>query len=96
MAELFWKDCSAAEAALIAGVEERDIHRLADERLLPEMLRANRKNCRFSPIECVLGSFYIREQNALTKDDFWQKNNDSTIFRLIDWSVSIDKVAKIH
>lgn len=36
MAELVWGDRSAAEAAFIAGVEERDIHRLVDEKFLPE------------------------------------------------------------
>jgi uncharacterized protein (DUF433 family) len=69
MAELVMRQSSAVEAAFIANVDERDIHRLIDEELLPRPLLDTAKAARkFDTLACVLGAFYFRESAALTKD----------------------------
>ncbi|WP_093208599.1 DUF433 domain-containing protein [Variovorax sp. YR750] len=69
MTEMVMRQSSATEAAFIANVDERDIHRLVDEELLPPLLlEAARAARRFDTFVCVLGSFYFHESAALTKD----------------------------
>jgi uncharacterized protein (DUF433 family) len=69
MAEMVMRQSSATEAAFIANIDERDIHRLVDEELLPRpLLEAAKAARRFDALVCVLGSFYFHESAVLTKD----------------------------
>ena len=69
MPELVLRESSATEAAFIANVDERDIHRLVDEELLPRpLLETAKSGRRFDTFACVLGAFYFHESAALTKD----------------------------
>ncbi|MDR0276013.1 MAG: DUF433 domain-containing protein [Burkholderiaceae bacterium] len=104
MTELVMRCSSATEAAFIANVDERDIHRLVDEDLLPPPLLETAKAVRrFDTFACVLGSFYFHESAALTKDarrqvmDELAGRMEKANARLggMDWSVSIDGVIRV-
>lgn len=69
MAALIWPENTSLEAAYIANVTERDIHRLVDEAILPRhLLESTQSQRRFDLLACVLGAFYFQASRALTKE----------------------------
>ena len=58
----------AAEAAFIAGLEDRDINRLVDERIVPASLLRVREGRRYSRLAAAFGTFYFATENALLAD----------------------------
>jgi uncharacterized protein (DUF433 family) len=69
MTALTWPENTSLEAAYIADVNERDIHRLVDEEILPRhLLETSRTQRRFDLLACVLGAFYFQASRALTKE----------------------------
>ena len=57
---------TANEAAVISGVSVRDIHRVIDERILPEGLYANTQARSVKRQACVFISFYFQSADRLT------------------------------
>ena len=60
------EQASVSAAAFVAGVSERDVHRIFDENLLPAELTAESRS--LTPLGCVLASFYFREAPSLSAD----------------------------
>jgi uncharacterized protein (DUF433 family) len=58
-----------SEAAVVAGVSVRDVHRMIDERILPEGLYTATENRSFKGRACALISFYFRAANRLTSEE---------------------------
>ena len=97
---------TVSEAAFVAGVTDRDIHRVVDELILPSTLFETKNGRLFGSLACVFASFYIREQrlskNArlqiiceLTKRFESQQQNDENGFfspplDLDNWIVEMD------
>lgn len=57
------------EAAVVAGVDLRDINRVIDERILPNDFFANDDGRRVMATACTLISFYIGSAKRLTSDE---------------------------
>jgi uncharacterized protein (DUF433 family) len=57
---------TTAEAAVVSGVDVRDVNRLIDERILPEDLYVNENNRRIWAGSCALIRFYFEAANVLT------------------------------
>jgi uncharacterized protein (DUF433 family) len=60
---------TAPEAAVVAGVEVRDINRLIDERILPKELYRNDASRKLLAGACALVRFYYGSAKSLTADE---------------------------
>jgi len=60
---------SPAEAAIVAGVSVRDIHRAVDERILPDCLYAFEQARAIRTTACVFISFYFGAADSLTSEE---------------------------
>src|SRR5947209_19442823 len=58
-----------AEAAVVAGVSMRDVHRVIDEHILPESFYDTRKARSFRSHACVFIAFYFRAADRLTSEE---------------------------
>lgn len=58
-----------SEAAVVAGVSVRDVHRMIDEHILPEALYTSTQTRSFKSEACALISFYFRAANRLTSEE---------------------------
>ena len=58
-----------AEAAVVAGVSVRDVHRMIDENILPERLFDISESRSFKRQACVFISFYVGAANSLTSEE---------------------------
>jgi uncharacterized protein (DUF433 family) len=58
-----------AEAAVVAGVSMRDVHRVIDEHILPESLYDLREARSFRSDACVFIAFYFEAANRLTSEE---------------------------
>jgi uncharacterized protein (DUF433 family) len=58
-----------AEAAVVAGVSVRDVHRVIDEHILPENLYDVREVRSFSSDACVFIAFYFEAAERLTSGE---------------------------
>ena len=58
-----------SEAAVVAGVSVRDVHRMIDEHILPEDLYSATQSRSFKSEACALISFYFRAANRLTSEE---------------------------
>lgn len=58
-----------SEAAVVAGVSVRDVHRMIDEHILPEALYTATQTRSFKSQACALISFYFRAANRLTSEE---------------------------
>lgn len=58
---------TAAEAAFIAGLTDKDINRLVDEAVMPEALVIRIEGRRFAPLVGPFAKFYFEMSNELTK-----------------------------
>src|SRR5580704_15711714 len=58
-----------AEAAVVAGVSMRDVHRVIDEHILPERLYDVREARSFRSDACVFIAFYFEAANRLTSEE---------------------------
>jgi hypothetical protein len=58
-----------AEAAVIAGVSVRDVHRMIDEHLLPDRLFDSKEPRSFKSQACVFISFYFGAAGRLTAEE---------------------------
>lgn len=58
-----------AEAAVVAGVSMRDVHRVIDERILPESLYDVREARAFRSDACVFIAFYFEAADRLTSEE---------------------------
>ena len=58
-----------AEAAIVAGVSMRDVHRVIDEHILPESLYDIREARSFRSHACVFIAFYFEAANRLTSQE---------------------------
>jgi len=60
---------TSAEAAVVSRVTVRDIHRVVDERILPESFYSANQTRSFSSRACVFISFYFRAADRLTSEE---------------------------
>lgn len=58
-----------AEAAVVAGVSVRDVHRVIDERILPESFYDIRATRSFKSEACVFIAFYFGAADRLTSEE---------------------------
>jgi len=58
-----------AEAAVVSRVTIRDVHRVIDERILPEGLYSTDQTRSFTRQACVFISFYFRAADRLTSEE---------------------------
>jgi uncharacterized protein (DUF433 family) len=58
-----------SEAAVVAGVSVRDVHRMIDEHILPEALYSATQTRSFKSEACALISFYFRAATRLTSEE---------------------------
>jgi len=58
-----------AEAAVVSGVSLRDVHRMIDERILPERFFDTSESRSFKRQACVFISFYFRAADRLTAEE---------------------------
>ena len=58
-----------SEAAVVAGVTVREIHRVIDEHILPERFYAMEGGRRLDLAACPLVAFYFHAAKALTADE---------------------------
>jgi len=58
-----------AEAAVVAGVSLRDVHRVIDEHILPESLYDIREARSFRSDACVFIAFYFEAADRLTSEE---------------------------
>jgi uncharacterized protein (DUF433 family) len=58
-----------SEAAVVAGVSVRDVHRMIDEHILPEALYTATQTRSFKSEACALISFYFRAADRLTSEE---------------------------
>jgi len=58
-----------AEAAVVAGVSVRDVHRVIDEHILPESLYDTREGRSFRNDACVFIAFYFEAADRLTSEE---------------------------
>jgi len=58
-----------AEAAVVAGVSMRDVHRVIDEHILPESFYDVREARSFSSRACVFIAFYFEAADRLTSEE---------------------------
>jgi uncharacterized protein (DUF433 family) len=58
-----------AEAAVVSRVTVRDVHRVIDERILPERFYSAAQSRSFTSQACVFISFYFRAADRLTSEE---------------------------
>jgi len=58
-----------SEAAVVSGVSIRDVHRVIDERILPEALYSVDQTRSFKSQACVFISFYFHAASRLTAEE---------------------------
>ncbi len=58
-----------AEAAVVAGVSMRDVHRVIDEHILPDSFYDNRVARSFTSHACVFIAFYFEAADRLTSEE---------------------------
>ncbi len=58
-----------SEAAVVAGVSVRDVHRVIDERIVPESLFSLEGGRWFRPRACTYVRFYFHTAKSLTADE---------------------------
>ena len=63
------EDLTPAEAAAVAGVSVRDVHRVIDERILPEEFYPSSRERSFPSRACVFIAFYFRAAGRLTAEE---------------------------
>jgi uncharacterized protein (DUF433 family) len=63
------EELTPAEAALVSRVSVRDVHRVIDERILPEGFFDSAGGRTFSGRACVFISFYFRAAGRLTAEE---------------------------
>jgi uncharacterized protein (DUF433 family) len=73
-----------AEAAVIAGVSVRDVHRMIDEHILPERLFEATESRSFKSQACVFISFYFGAANRLTSEE--RLRSIGLASKIADWS----------
>jgi len=57
------------EAAVVSGVSVRDVHRMIDERILPDEFYSATQNRSFKAQACVFISYYFRAASRLTSEE---------------------------
>jgi uncharacterized protein (DUF433 family) len=60
---------TTSEAAVVAGVEVRDVNRLIDEHILPEELYSSESTRRVRSAACALVRFYYESAEVLTANE---------------------------
>jgi uncharacterized protein (DUF433 family) len=60
---------SPSEAAVVSGVSVRDVHRIIDERILPESFYDTREARSFKRQACVFIAFYFGAADRLTSEE---------------------------
>lgn len=73
-----------AEAAIIAGVSVRDVHRMIDEHILPDRLFHSQESRSFKSQACVLISFYFGAADRLTAEE--RQRTITLVSKVADWS----------
>jgi uncharacterized protein (DUF433 family) len=63
------ENLTPSEAAVVAGVSVRDVHRMIDEHILPEALYSATLTRSFRTEACALISFYFRAATRLTSEE---------------------------
>lgn len=58
-----------SEAAVVSGVSVRDVHRMIDERILPERFYDATESRSFQAQACVFISYYFRAASRLTSEE---------------------------
>jgi uncharacterized protein (DUF433 family) len=81
-----------SEAAVVAGVSVRDVHRVIDEHILPDSLYDTRDARSFKSQACVFIAFYFGAADRLTSEER-QRTIVLAIRHLRDWTTSA-KVVK--
>ncbi|MGH9444600.1 MAG: DUF433 domain-containing protein [Terriglobia bacterium] len=73
-----------AEAAVIAGVSVRDVHRMIDEHILPDRLFHSQESRSFKSQACVFISFYFGAADRLTAEE--RQRTIALASKVADWS----------
>jgi uncharacterized protein (DUF433 family) len=73
-----------AEAAVIAGVSVRDVHRMIDEHILPDRLFDSQESRSFKSQACVFISFYFGAADRLTAEE--RQRTIVLASKVADWS----------
>lgn len=73
-----------AEAAVIAGVSVRDVHRMIDEHILPNRLFHSQESRSFKSQACVFISFYFGAADRLTAQE--RQRTIALASKVADWS----------
>jgi uncharacterized protein (DUF433 family) len=81
-----------SEAAVVAGVSVRDVHRVIDEHILPDSLYDTQDARSFKSQACVFISFYFGAADRLTSEER-QRTIALAIRHFRDWTTST-KVVK--
>lgn len=73
-----------AEAAVIAGVSVRDVHRMIDEHILPDRLFISADTRSFKRQACVFISFYFGAADRLTAEE--RQRTITLASKITDWA----------
>ncbi len=73
-----------AEAAFIAGVSVRDVHRMIDEHILPDRLFDSQESRSFKRQACIFISFYFGSADRLTAEE--RQRTIALASKIGDWS----------
>lgn len=73
-----------AEAAVIAGVSVRDVHRMIDEHILPDRLFHSQESRSFKSQACIFISFYFGAADRLTAEE--RQRTIALASQVADWS----------
>jgi uncharacterized protein (DUF433 family) len=73
-----------AEAAVIAGVSVRDVHRMIDEHILPDRLFISADTRSFKRQACVFISFYFGSADRLTAEE--RQRTIALASKITDWA----------
>lgn len=73
-----------AEAAVIAGVSVRDVHRMIDEHILPDRLFISADTRSFKWQACVFISFYFGAADRLTAEE--RQRTIALASKITDWA----------
>jgi len=75
-----------AEAAVVAGVSVRDVHRMIDEHILPERYFDRSESRMFKRQACVFISFYMGSGDRLTSEE--RQRTIAIASKIADWAKS--------
>ena len=75
-----------AEAAVVAGVSVRDVHRMIDEHILPERYFETFESRSFKRQACVFISFYMGSADRLTSEE--RQRTIAIASNIADWAKS--------